>query len=421
MSGAGPEAFTVRILRADGVAVGIGALVSDRHVVTCAHVVNAALGLDKQEQAKPTRIVALDFPWLDGAPQVQASVELWLPPRREGAAGDDIAGLTLSGSGRAPEGAVPARLAVDLPRPGRTVRVFGVPASRLPHGNWVKVEVQGAVPGGRLQLDSISAQRVEEGFSGSPVFDAEIGQVVGLIALAPVRATERDSYAIGAERLRLAWPEVLDPRNVHSTLDGDRTRTILHVSGLRMSVDSPAGRLSDDLSRLAEDHLRLQQDPELRRPPDLLVVTGDLTEHALPSEYRQAARFITGLAAIVEIPRRHVAIVPGSRDVNLMACQAYFAERRSREAKPVPPYYPKWNEFAHALTDFYADLHDAAHMPVTFTPDEPWTLLPDGKYKLEGDPGDRLWWAMKLCRFQAGELDPYVPEIERLGADAPLP
>ena len=49
------------------------------------------------------------------------------------------------------------------------------------------------------------------------------------------------------------------------------------------------------------------------------------------------------------------------------------------------------------------------------------TLLPDGKYKLEGDPGERLWWAMKRCRFRAGELDPYVTEIEWLAADAPLP
>jgi hypothetical protein len=47
-------------------------------------------------------------------------------------------------------------------------------------------------------------------------------------------------------------------------------------------------------------------------------------------------------------------------------------------------------------------------------------LLPDGRYKLEGDPGDRLWWGMKLCRFGPGELDPYVPEIRRLPADAPI-
>jgi hypothetical protein len=47
-------------------------------------------------------------------------------------------------------------------------------------------------------------------------------------------------------------------------------------------------------------------------------------------------------------------------------------------------------------------------------------LLPDGSYKLQGDPGDRLWWAIKLCRFAPGELDPYVPAITRLPADAPI-
>jgi WD40 repeat protein len=48
------------------------------------------------------------------------------------------------------------------------------------------------------------------------------------------------------------------------------------------------------------------------------------------------------------------------------------------------------------------------------------TLLPDGSYKLQGSPGDRLWWAMKLCRFGPGELDPYVPGIRRLADDAPI-
>lgn len=39
---------------------------------------------------------------------------------------------------------------------------------------------------------------------------------------------------------------------------------------------------------------------------------------------------------------------------------------------------------------------------------------------MEGDPSDRLWWAIKLCRFAPGELDPYVPEIRALPADAPI-
>jgi WD40 repeat protein len=48
-------------------------------------------------------------------------------------------------------------------------------------------------------------------------------------------------------------------------------------------------------------------------------------------------------------------------------------------------------------------------------------LFPDGSYKLEGDPTGSFWWTIKGCRFEAGELDPYVPEIRRLPADAPIP
>jgi WD40 repeat protein len=41
------------------------------------------------------------------------------------------------------------------------------------------------------------------------------------------------------------------------------------------------------------------------------------------------------------------------------------------------------------------------------------TLLPDGGYKVR-DPGDDIWWAIKLCRFAPGELDPYVPGLRQL-------
>ncbi|MGH3813587.1 MAG: WD40 repeat domain-containing protein [Pseudonocardiaceae bacterium] len=48
-------------------------------------------------------------------------------------------------------------------------------------------------------------------------------------------------------------------------------------------------------------------------------------------------------------------------------------------------------------------------------------LLPDGSYKLDGDAGRSLWWAIKLCRFAPGELDPYDPTIRRLPTDTPIP
>ncbi|MGH8932427.1 MAG: hypothetical protein ACRDZO_17835 [Egibacteraceae bacterium] len=46
-------------------------------------------------------------------------------------------------------------------------------------------------------------------------------------------------------------------------------------------------------------------------------------------------------------------------------------------------------------------------------------LLPDGAYTLGGDHGG-LWWAAGLCRFEPGELDPYLPHIRRLEADTPI-
>ena len=42
------------------------------------------------------------------------------------------------------------------------------------------------------------------------------------------------------------------------------------------------------------------------------------------------------------------------------------------------------------------------------------TLLPDGRYKLGGDPGDCLWWAVGLRRLGPGEADSRFPEVRRL-------
>ena len=44
----------------------------------------------------------------------------------------------------------------------------------------------------------------------------------------------------------------------------------------------------------------------------------------------------------------------------------------------------------------------------------------DGSYKLDGDPHGTLWWAIKLCRFEYGELDQYVDSVKRLPPDAKI-
>ena len=48
------------------------------------------------------------------------------------------------------------------------------------------------------------------------------------------------------------------------------------------------------------------------------------------------------------------------------------------------------------------------------------TLLPDARYKLDGDPGDCLWWAAGLRRLGPAEVSSRFPEVRRLPPDAPI-
>ncbi len=81
----------VRVLDAGGRTVGVGVLVDPREIVTCAHVINSALGRDHRAQDQPAGEVTVEFAAGDG-PMLWARVQRWLPPPRTGAAGDDVAG-----------------------------------------------------------------------------------------------------------------------------------------------------------------------------------------------------------------------------------------------------------------------------------------------------------------------------------------
>ncbi|MGD0246439.1 MAG: WD40 repeat domain-containing protein, partial [Streptosporangiaceae bacterium] len=41
-------------------------------------------------------------------------------------------------------------------------------------------------------------------------------------------------------------------------------------------------------------------------------------------------------------------------------------------------------------------------------------MLTAGGYKTDGDVAGGLWWAIKMCRFEPGELDGFVPGLRRV-------
>src|SRR5438105_2211002 len=89
----------VRVLDPTGkIIIGSGFLVSERHALTCAHVVAQALGLPEDTQECPTNEVNLDFFCAPGQ-NVKAKVVAWRPitpePAKLSKDEEDIAVLEL--------------------------------------------------------------------------------------------------------------------------------------------------------------------------------------------------------------------------------------------------------------------------------------------------------------------------------------
>ena len=154
-------------------------------------------------------------------------------------------------------------------------------------------------------------------------------------------------------------------------MPSDRAVTILHLSDMQFGRNHIFGRLNlapldHSFDSLAE---RLRQDlrESQRLVPDLIVVSGDLTEWGMPAEFEHALEFLNRVLAEVALPRERVVIVPGNHDINRNMCLAYFAECAAKGQQPLPPFWKKWQQYRAFFDKFYKDLSP------TFTIDQPWT------------------------------------------------
>ncbi|MGW4056815.1 WD40 domain-containing protein [Amycolatopsis sp. NPDC004747] len=148
--------------------------------------------------------------------------------------------------------------------------------------------------------------------------------------------------------------------------------TVLHVPGPRfgrgtVAAGEPIGardlqaRIRANVSRLTDAGV-----PE----PDLIVVSGDLTESARPRQVDEALSFLTGLRVLLGLEPHRMVIVPGARDVSKAACLSYFAHCESRDRVPQEPFFPKLEHYA----ELFAELYQGLDGPV-FDVAQPWTLF----------------------------------------------
>lgn len=190
---------------------GMGILLGPREVVTCAHVVNLALGPDWQSAPEPP-VVRVCFPFAEGG-GIDGTVDRarWFPPDKTRQAElADIAVILLSAD--APGSIAPAVLGEHAS--AADAKVYGFRAQTNdkgdrqshPHGEWAEGKIIGAQPGGRAQFAGLSATgaRVQKGFSGAGVYDPGQNRVVGMIVEADRDAASKVAQFIDVRSLRKA-------------------------------------------------------------------------------------------------------------------------------------------------------------------------------------------------------------------------
>jgi hypothetical protein len=187
-----------RILGVDGQNVtGAGFLISHTEVVTCAHVVAQALELseniptidDNQNVSPPLQTLVVNF---IAAPQEQrnATVVEWYPQ-----ANRDIAVLRLESA--CPAMASTANMLELSDMWGHAFRAFGFPGY-YDNGVWADGRILGPDYRDFVQLEcaNVAGHRIEQGFSGTPVWDADAFGVVGMVVEADRQRDTKTAFML---------------------------------------------------------------------------------------------------------------------------------------------------------------------------------------------------------------------------------
>lgn len=200
----------VRILAKDGkTPVGIGFLADSQHIITCAHVVTAALGLPNGAP-QPSQPVMADFPLVDAhlrKQRLMGQVVAWRAYRDQPGYSGDIACLQLDGGSPAGTQAIPIKVKASLWK--QTFRAFGVP-SGFSQGVWTEGEILGRQSNGYFQVETTRSAGyiIQPGFSGGPVWSEQMQAVVAMLALAETSPNIRAAFAIPARILIEVMHEV---------------------------------------------------------------------------------------------------------------------------------------------------------------------------------------------------------------------
>ena len=190
----------VRIFSHEERIIGTGVLVTKKYAVTCTHVIYAALNISVDAQTAPTQEILLDFPLIMQKKIFTARVIQWWPVDKE-----DIAVLELEID--PPSDAQPARLVTSGNLWGHKFQTFGFP-NFFDDGIWVSGEIQGVQSSGWVQVESSREGAFKPGFGGSPVWDVQLGGVVGIIDAVERGSSAKLAFMTPISKIAKIWPEL---------------------------------------------------------------------------------------------------------------------------------------------------------------------------------------------------------------------
>ncbi|MHA6784292.1 nSTAND1 domain-containing NTPase [Pseudonocardia saturnea] len=179
---------------------GAGFLIDDTHVITCEHVVARC-------RSPQDGTVELDFPFVPGEKRIlRAQVDF---ARKDDT--HDVAGLSLIDP--APDAAGPSRLVVGEYWDNHRWRAPGFPRNsdtgEYAEGSFLGPDARQWI---QIQSDSAQGRRVQQGYSGGPVFDTSLLGVAGMVVAADDQGPERVAFMIPMDVLVGTWSSVLRSR-----------------------------------------------------------------------------------------------------------------------------------------------------------------------------------------------------------------
>ena len=105
--------------------------------------------------------------------------------------------------------------------------------------------------------------------------------------------------------------------------------------------------------------------------PDLVMVTGDITDTGTREQFALAERFFVKLESSLGLSRERIILIPGNHDFHHDNSRSYFYGFHAEYGRyPSPPYWGKYKFYSEFFDRFYK-----TKTPYRFTEICPWTLF----------------------------------------------